>query len=898
MEPYVAEAGFPVSGLAEVTPFGDQEAGTSPDMNNVMPFDSKGRLRGGRRPGLTKHCPDQINGTAAIQCIEKLSATHVKPVLGDGTAVINGKTAASNGMAFKANDGSGTNTDVTLVHTYLGSVFGPDGKCYVIEFTGTDVFLTRVLTDGTAETPVAIFVAGAAVSSDQLYGLCADEDTIYVWYESIGVSTDTLGEGIMRLKQSDGSNRDSTTGGIWIRAENDATNIERVFGGVSGAGWDPIVTASHSCMVTYLGYLIVVGAPDLSTAPSTNQLVVYVINTKTGIPDAVSDLGIDGSNSSTERGIFYDLAIGLDGFIYVLYHDDADTVGNTVQYIRKLAVDGTAIWEIEHTADPASSSMKSICWVPDRNVLAVCGINVLGSGQTLAIIDPDSKGVIDYAKPSSISFWDCVRATADGTYILWRNSATNTVYGVDAAFSTTWTSSDTGFTDQARISVNAFYNSGTDEQGSTRYQKTLAISNGKLKIVDTAGVAAPTAGDGPIFSTSQRVIYGAPFGVLCFFADGANHYYYDSVSNSVKDWAADVTFGALPEDTNGGFANIETWNRRLLVYGLDDDPNNYSFSAQGNPFDWKRQQGVAGAAINGTLSPAGRYPGKLVAAIPFNDDILIMAGDHSIRQMTLDPAVDSVLDTVSDTVGIAPGRAWCKSGGGSGAIYFFGSNGGMYQLGLDREVVRISNRTIDDRFTDLDIPNTDIYLQWDRIRQGIWILIRPHTNDEATQYFFDIRTGAYFPLKFANADYNAVSSTILDLDNPKDAKVLIGGSDGYIRYLDDAVSQDDSTAFESHFVLGPWVSRSGPGYDIMMESLDVTIGTDSYLTAEVLSGPDPESVVSEGRTLHTAQCRDRRLNHSHPRIAGRAVALKLSTKFDQDSEFEGARMLMREQRSI
>ena len=415
-EPYMVDAGFPVSGIAEVTPFGDQEAGTSPDMLNLLPFDEHGRLRGRRRPGLTKFCPDQINGTNRVQSVANLSATYVKPVLGDGTVCMNGKNAATTDMSFRANDGSGTNTDVSLTHTFLGSTFGPDGKCYVVEYTATAVYLSRVQTNGTIDYTASIFTAGSAVSEKQLIGICADEDTIYVWYLDIN----NIGEGIMRLNQADGTSRDSTTGGVWVRAEGDATNAERVFGGVgmsSNTPYDVVETDSHSMMVTYLGYLICVGAPVLSTDVATNQLVVYIINTKTGIPDAVHDLGVDGTSTSNEKGVFIDLAIGLDGFIYVLYKDlDTVTAANTETYIRKISVDGTALWEIQHKATP---TIYSLCWVPDRNVIAVCGSAVLGTGGTLALIDPDAKGIIDYDSPSSIADWNLVRSTADGDIVLW-----------------------------------------------------------------------------------------------------------------------------------------------------------------------------------------------------------------------------------------------------------------------------------------------------------------------------------------------------------------------------------------------------------------------------------------------------------------------------------------------
>ena len=64
---------FPILGLHEGVGYDIQPPGTTASALNVRGYDSlKQRLRGGRRPGLSKWHADQINGSAAIQLMEKV----------------------------------------------------------------------------------------------------------------------------------------------------------------------------------------------------------------------------------------------------------------------------------------------------------------------------------------------------------------------------------------------------------------------------------------------------------------------------------------------------------------------------------------------------------------------------------------------------------------------------------------------------------------------------------------------------------------------------------------------------------------------------------------------------------------------------------------------------------
>ncbi len=56
---------FPIGGIDKGRATSEQPVLTSPDLNNVRPFDTKdNRIRGGQRPGLDKRFSQQIGGEA------------------------------------------------------------------------------------------------------------------------------------------------------------------------------------------------------------------------------------------------------------------------------------------------------------------------------------------------------------------------------------------------------------------------------------------------------------------------------------------------------------------------------------------------------------------------------------------------------------------------------------------------------------------------------------------------------------------------------------------------------------------------------------------------------------------------------------------------------------------
>ncbi len=71
---------FPHLGLVEGLPSGDQQAGTSPSLQNVRPFDIVDeRIRGGQRPGTVLAYTTRVVGDFPIINMTEIVTTYIIP---------------------------------------------------------------------------------------------------------------------------------------------------------------------------------------------------------------------------------------------------------------------------------------------------------------------------------------------------------------------------------------------------------------------------------------------------------------------------------------------------------------------------------------------------------------------------------------------------------------------------------------------------------------------------------------------------------------------------------------------------------------------------------------------------------------------------------------------------
>tara|TARA_R110000824_G_scaffold225667_1_gene413342 strand:+ start:7527 stop:11051 length:3525 start_codon:yes stop_codon:yes gene_type:complete len=157
----VQKLAFPVKGINENFGYEDQPPGTTPDAENVRPHtygvDSKGRMRGGSRPGLSPHIKDYLgaelkfreefdgDGKEAklpIQNIIQIPSTEFDEHLGDGRvfhagltnvppAAIISENASANSSQLNAGTATTNEHDALADRTYCCSAWDSAGNCYV-----------------------------------------------------------------------------------------------------------------------------------------------------------------------------------------------------------------------------------------------------------------------------------------------------------------------------------------------------------------------------------------------------------------------------------------------------------------------------------------------------------------------------------------------------------------------------------------------------------------------------------------------------------------------------------------------------------------------------------------------------------------------------------------------
>src|SRR5207244_7088633 len=137
-----------------------------------------------------------------------------------------------------------------------------------------------------------------------------------------------------------------------------------------------------------------------------------------------------------------------------------------------------------------------------------------------------------------------------------------------------------------------------------------------------------------------------------YYLAGTTRFYYDPVAATGGAWP--ITAGSPPD----GGRLLCTWRGRLVVSGVNTDPQNWFMSKQLDPTNWDYSPAVIteSQAVAGNNSLAGYVGDVINTMIPWSDDVLIFGGNQSLFQMTGDPMAGGRIDRISDTVGLARGR--------------------------------------------------------------------------------------------------------------------------------------------------------------------------------------------------------------------------------------------------
>lgn len=382
--------------------------------------------------------------------------------------------------------------------------------------------------------------------------------------------------------------------------------------------------------------------------------------------------------------------------------------------------------------------------------------------------------------------------------------------------------------------------STTQTETNIRTLRGIGIVDGTVSQYSSSGLTAVTSGSGA-FDSSAPVIFSTQYHDDIYYADGSNYKYYDGPTNTITAWTASA--GSLPTDNSNDPRLIAAWNDRIVLSGIASDPHNWFMSAVGDPtdFDYSPATETSTQAVAGNNSQLSRCLDKINTILPVNNSLMYFGCDHSIWMMTGDPMFGGRLINVTWEVGMAWGRPWCMDR--RGVIYFFGSKGGLFRMAPGGMPENISQGKIEEDLLDVNLDTHLVRLVWEDRLQHVLIFITPLTAGSATHYAYDVRSEAFWPIVFADNDYNPVAVHVLDGDSSSDRVTVIGSEDGYIRAIDYDGTDDDTSAIASHIQFGPIQGENLERF-ILRETQVVTATGSSDVTFSVRVGKDAQTANS------------------------------------------------------
>lgn len=273
--------------------------------------------------------------------------------------------------------------------------------------------------------------------------------------------------------------------------------------------------------------------------------------------------------------------------------------------------------------------------------------------------------------------------------------------------------------------VTTIINAAPNTNGlAVRTVVPMVVANGIVKTFNTTTVtSANTGGNATLSSTAPFMFSASLFGNV-YITDGLNTKVWNAASNNTSDWTASP--GTLPGTPGTAVPRlIESWRGRIVMAGLRTDPHNFWMSALGSPNDWDTAPDVITEtqAIEGATAEVGKVGDVINCIIPYSDDVLLFGCDHSIWQLSGDPAASGRLDMISDVTGMAFGRPWCKDD--AGTLFFFSSRGGVWVREPNSPPVNISDGSIGPLIVNTDLNTNMIRMVYDDRQKGVHLFIIP-----------------------------------------------------------------------------------------------------------------------------------------------------------------------------
>ena len=321
-------------------------------------------------------------------------------------------------------------------------------------------------------------------------------------------------------------------------------------------------------------------------------------------------------------------------------------------------------------------------------------------------------------------------------------------------------------------------------------RKAVAVGGRDLYYESSGGTtfaAVNTADNFPAVS----LVSGAHCNGQMYFVTGSTCIRFNANDNTVHQW--DAKAGKIERDCR----IVVNWRNRLVLADSIQNPHVLYMSRIDDPFDWDYAKDDPESATYSAQFEMGRVGDPVKALCPLSDDVLVVGTSRAVWALEGDPMAGGRLTLRADDVGMLSQNAWCADENGN--LYWL-SYEGLYAMSAGGRPKLLSGTRIPGMCVRANPAETgstaaagDYYytVLHDFERHGIVIAQTPHTAGAATVYFYDLRTGGFWPETYpqgvgpmCGAFYNSTAT--------ERKRLLLGGRNGVLYAYDDDRKYDEA----------------------------------------------------------------------------------------------------------
>lgn len=414
----------------------------------------------------------------------------------------------------------------------------------------------------------------------------------------------------------------------------------------------------------------------------------------------------------------------------------------------------------------------------------------------------------------------------------------------------------------------------TDIVANEHIIEISASSNETQLISGTYTITSVAAGQ----LTLDRVCNSGAGAPTCTFSIKRGVKVYDPNAPSITMLTAGTDLGAVP---HGG--RCICFYRDRLCLAVD---HVLHMSRIGDMTDWDyfASESDLGRAFAGNVESRTdtlSWGQPITALIPFGNDYLLIGYESALWVMRGDPNYGGQLDNISRQIGIVGFGAYCR--GPEGQVYFL-SHDGMYMLSPGSLTpTRVSRDALPNDFRDLNRSQYDYGMVYDVRDRGVHIYLVSEYVERRTNWFFELETGAFWPVRLASSLGSTIRITAVGESvggSSEDQTALLGHADGFIRSFNRYHERDDGTAIENYVTFGPLRIGGSHGREALLNEIDATLSQDSGDVTWLASAKDTmEGAVftdTTGSTVRTGTFSAGYNRKARPRCRGSAATIKLT----------------------